>query len=146
LTNWVTSFYKRGVYSIYCVKSASGGVASHKSRLTIEAASVAVRVIAMKLILALMILLNLAPIEAARPITEDSRVIVGTAQPGEVLRLRIIQQPGVDLETTVDSDGHFEVRVPGLTVGHEILIEGYGEWSVLLVESVGSRVFLPMVE
>lgn len=100
----------------------------------------------MKVLLAFLILLNLAPIEAARPITEDAQVIVGTAHPGEVLRLRIVQQPGVNLETTVDDDGHFEFQVPTLTVGHVVLIEGYGEWDISLVELVGSRVFLPWVE
>lgn len=75
------------------------------------------------------------PIVIHKPLLEGQTVVTGTAQPGRLLLLRDIQS-GLQLETTVGSDGHFAFTLPSpLVAGHTIVVQGYGLQDVAVVQS-----------
>jgi hypothetical protein len=62
-------------------------------------------------------------------------VVTGVAQAGEVVHLRDIQNPALDLSTIVSGAGTFQFDLPtALVAGHVISVQGYGSIDYALVE------------
>lgn len=78
---------------------------------------------------------GVAPIIIATPLWDGDMLVTGTAQPGELVHLRDIQDPALDLSTTVNADGTFRFDLPGpLVAGHVITVQGYGYTDYAVVE------------
>jgi hypothetical protein len=77
---------------------------------------------------------GILPIQITRPLWQGDQVVRGTAQPDEVVNLRDIQNPNLNLSTTVNPDGTFQFDVPPLVAGHVIAVQGYGNIDYAYVE------------
>jgi hypothetical protein len=78
----------------------------------------------------------LAPIIIDDPVIEGETEVTGTAEPGQAVTLRIIQT-GFLRTVTVDGSGNFSFTgLPALVAGHTILVQGYGEQDLEIVEAV----------
>jgi hypothetical protein len=77
------------------------------------------------------------PIDITEPLRAGDTAVSGTAQPGQVLTLRDIQNPEVSHSVTVDPDGRFTFRLDaGLVAGHVIVVQGYGRTDWAIVQGV----------
>jgi Flp pilus assembly protein TadG len=76
-----------------------------------------------------------APIQIDTPLQDGDRVVTGIAEPGELISLRDIQNPNLNLSTTVNPDGTFRFNLPeALVAGHVIAVQGYGSIDYAIVE------------
>jgi hypothetical protein len=76
-----------------------------------------------------------APIEIDTPLWDGDMAVTGVAEAGEVVYLRDIQNPALDLSTLVSDGGTFQFDVPTpLVAGHVIAVQGYGYIDYALVE------------
>jgi hypothetical protein len=76
----------------------------------------------------------LAPIIIDDPVLEGETSVSGTAEPNQAVTLRIIQT-GVVRTVTVDGSGNFAFNdLAALVAGHTILVQGYGEQDLEIVE------------
>jgi hypothetical protein len=73
-------------------------------------------------------------IQIDSPLWDGDLVVTGIAQPGEVVYLRDIQNPALDLSVTVNADGTFRFDVPPLVAGHVIAVQGYDSIDYAVVE------------
>lgn len=77
------------------------------------------------------------PIVIHKPLEEGQTVVTGTAEAGEVLELRDLNDASVSASTMVLEDGSFEFAgLPPLVGGHVIVVEGYGEYDSATVENL----------
>ncbi len=77
---------------------------------------------------------GVAPIEIAVPLSDGETLVTGTAEPGEIVYLRDIQNPSLNLSTTVNADGTFVFNLPTpLVGGHVIVVQGYGSTDYAIV-------------
>jgi Flp pilus assembly protein TadG len=78
------------------------------------------------------------PIFISEPVLEGGTTVTGTAQPGQIVRIRDLMDPsfpGAGDMTTVLDDGTFEFTgLPLLTAGHVIEVSGYGFEDLATVE------------
>jgi Flp pilus assembly protein TadG len=78
---------------------------------------------------------GVAPIEIDTPLFNGDMIVTGSAEPGETVYLRDIQDPNLNLATQVGSDGIFRFSLPiGLVSGHVIAVQGYGYIDYAIVE------------
>lgn len=72
------------------------------------------------------------------PLEEGQEVVAGTAEPGETVQIRDLNDDDFPTRsTTVNGDGSFAfVGLPPLVGGHVIVVEGYGEQDSATVESL----------
>ncbi|MDF1515176.1 MAG: CARDB domain-containing protein [Anaerolineae bacterium] len=78
----------------------------------------------------------LAPIIIDDPVTAGETFVTGTAEPNQSVTLRIIQT-GLVRTITVDGSGNFQFTgLPALIGGHTVLVQGYGEQDLEVVEGV----------
>jgi Flp pilus assembly protein TadG len=76
-----------------------------------------------------------APIIIDIPLWDGDVMVTGTAQPGETVHLRDIQDPTLDLSTVVQADGSFQFLLSGsLIAGHVVAVQGYGQIDYAIVE------------
>lgn len=77
----------------------------------------------------------LAPIIIEKPLWENTNVVRGTAEPNQVLTLRIVQT-GYQLSGSVDAAGNFSFSVwPLLVAGHTVIVQGYGTQDLAIVQA-----------
>lgn len=75
------------------------------------------------------------PIRIDVPLLDGDTVVTGSAEAGETVYLRDIQNPDLNLSTTVQGDGTFRFDLPTpLIAGHVILVQGYGSIDYAVVE------------
>ncbi len=78
---------------------------------------------------------GIVPIQITTPLWDGDMVVTGVAQAGEVVNLRDIQNPALDLSTVVSGEGTFQFDLPmPLVAGHVISVQGYGSIDYALVE------------
>lgn len=76
----------------------------------------------------------LAPIIIQKPLWANTNLVCGTAEPNQVLTLRIVQT-GYQLSGSVDASGHFCFTVwPTLVGGHTVIVQGYGTQDLAVVQ------------
>lgn len=76
----------------------------------------------------------LAPIIIRKPLWENTNQVCGTAEPNQVLTLRIVQT-GYQLSGSVDAGGNFCFTVwPLLVGGHTVIVQGYGMQDLAIVQ------------
>ncbi len=76
-----------------------------------------------------------APIQIDIPLWDGDVTVNGSAQAGETVYLRDIQDPALDLSTVVGGGGTFQFDVPTpLVAGHVMVVQGYGKIDYALVE------------
>lgn len=98
------------------------------------------------LILFIIISLLSSPVTVDRPLYDGATLVTGTAQPGSVVTLRVIQNPALSQEAQVDNEGvyRFVLDAP-LSASYVVLVTSNGSYAVAIVEQVWGRVYLPMV-
>jgi hypothetical protein len=78
---------------------------------------------------------GVVPIQIDTPLWDGDMAVTGIAQAGEIIYLRDIQNPALDLSTTVNGDGTFRFDLPTpLVAGHVIAVQGYGSIDYAVVE------------
>lgn len=76
----------------------------------------------------------LAPIIIRKPLWANTNQVCGTAEPNQVLTLRIVQT-GYQLSGSVDASGNFCFTVwPLLVGGHTVIVQGYGMQDLAIVQ------------
>jgi Flp pilus assembly protein TadG len=135
-----------GSYQCSIVRSISGigetqhmnraiAVASDNEGNVVEAASATATVY---------FTLSAAPIGIREPLTEGDPTLTGSAQPGQRLTLRDLQNTSLSLSTVVGGDGSFSFNVSGgLVGGHVMVVEGYGREDWALVQLLATPVPTP---
>jgi Flp pilus assembly protein TadG len=75
-----------------------------------------------------------APIIIRKPLWANTNLVCGTAEPNQVLTLRIVQT-GYQLSGSVDASGNFCFTVwPLLVGGHTVIVQGYGTQDLAVVQ------------
>lgn len=75
------------------------------------------------------------PIQIREPLWANTNQVCGTAEPNQVLTLRIVQT-GYQLSGSVDGSGNFCFSVwPLLVVGHTVIVQGYGTQDLAIVQA-----------
>jgi hypothetical protein len=75
-----------------------------------------------------------APIIIDKPLWANTNLVCGTAEPNQVLTLRIVQT-GYQLSGSVDAAGNFCFTVwPLLVGGHTVIVQGYGTQDLAVVQ------------
>ncbi|MBN2392122.1 MAG: pilus assembly protein [Anaerolineae bacterium] len=76
----------------------------------------------------------MAPIIINKPLWENDTAVIGTAEPNQVLTLRIVQT-GYQLSGIVDAGGNFAFTgLPALVGGHTVIVQGYGTQDLAVVQ------------
>jgi uncharacterized repeat protein (TIGR01451 family) len=89
---------------------------------------------------------ELTPIAIHEPLKEGQTVVTGTAEAGEIVQIRDLNDGDFPiLSTTVVQDGSFEFTgFPPLVGGHVIVVEGYGESDSATVEYIEPIIIDPL--
>jgi len=84
----------------------------------------------------------LAAIVIQEPVMRGATVVRGTAQPGEIVTLRIVQT-GLQRSVTVAADGTFLFdNLPALEAGMTLIVQGYGRQDSTVVQG-GTPTLMP---